>query len=728
MASPSLLDEALRLFERGEHGAAAQRCAAFVRARPKDFAGHFLLGMIHGAAGRLDEAAARFARAAALNPRSFETWRNLATAQARLGRHEEARAALARAAALRPADADTLHDLGTAELAAGAVTAALASFERAASLKPGDADLRCGLGHALRRLGRLAEAIAQVEQALAIAPGHALAHNGLGIALAESGRYAAATAAFEAAIARTPTLAEAHNNLGNAQRNLRRNAAALASYDRAIALKPDYADALGNRGNALKALKRHDEALASYESALALTPRSGNALSQSALVRRQISDWRGLEEGDRRLRDAVRAQSAAIQPFAFLTVGDDPAEQLACARQYWASRRNAAPSLGPPPRAAPGKLRIGYLSGDFHEHATARLMAELFERHDQRGFETIAFSYGPDDGSALRRRLVGAFDRFLEVAGDGDGELAHRVRAEGVDILVDLKGHTEDNRLTVLAWRPAPIQVHYLGFPGTLGTDVVDYLIADRVVVPPEEHRHFSESIVYLPDCYQPNDSQRAVEAATPSRRDCGLPDEGFVFCCFNAAYKITPETFSVWMRLLEAVDGSVLWLLADNPWAEANLRREAAARGVDPTRLVFAPRQKPPQHLSRHRLADLVLDTLPVNAHTTASDALWAGVPLLTCVGRSFVARVAGSLLDAVGLGELVTHSLPDYERLALALARDPARLAAIRRKLEGARLTAPLFDSARTCRALEAAYREMWEIRRRGEAPRSFAVSATG
>ena len=729
MRSPSTpLDDALGSLKRGDLAAAAERCGELLRQQPDHFGGHFLLGMIEGAAGRVDEAATWFERAAALNPGSFEAWRNLGTAQARLGRHEAARASLAQAAALRPDDGDTRHDLGAAQLAAGELEAALASLERAVALKPGDADVPCNLGQALRRLGRLDAAIAQFERALALQPDHAAALNGLGAAFAESGRHDAAVAPFEKALALAPDFAESHNNLGNALRNLRRHDAAVASYERAIALKPDYAEALSNLGNALKGLKRYDEALASYEKALALAPRSGNALSQYALVRRQICDWRGIERSDAQLREAVRAQHAAIQPFALLAVSDDPAEQLACARQYWASRRIAAPAVGLRPVAAADKLRLGYLSADFHEHATARLMAELFERHDRAQFETIAFSYGPADGSALRRRLVAAFDRFVDVAGAGDGDIARRIRAEEVDILIDLKGHTEDNRLGVLAWRPAPVQAHYLGYPGTLGTDAVDYLIVDRFVAPPQEQRHFSESLVYLPDCYQVNDRQRALDARIPSRRDCGLPEHGFVFCCFNGTYKIAPEMFAVWMRLLGALPGSVLWLLADNPWAEANLRREAGARGIDPGRLVFAPRQKPPQHLARQRLADLFLDTLPVNAHTTASDALWAGLPLVTCSGRSFVARVAGSLLHAVGLDELVTRSLADYERLALALACDPARLAAIRGKLEAARLAAPLFDSERTCRALEAAYREMWEIRRRGEAPRSFAVSATG
>jgi protein O-GlcNAc transferase len=353
------------------------------------------------------------------------------------------------------------------------------------------------------------------------------------------------------------------------------------------------------------------------------------------------------------------------------------------------------------------------------------LAAALFEAHDRTRFEVIAFSCGPHDRSAMRRRLDAAFDRFFDVRGESDEAIAARIRDTGIDILVDLKGHTEQGRLEVLARRPAPVQVHYLGYPGTLGGEAVDYFIADRVVVPAGADQFFTEKLVFLDGCYQVNDRRRAIAAETPSRLQCGLPERGFVFCCFNNNYKITPDMFAAWMRLLNAVEGSVLWLLADRG-SEDNLRREAASRGIDPRRLVLASRLPLDAHLARHRVADLFLDTAPVNAHTTASDALWAGLPLITCAGRSFVSRVAASLLSAVGLPELVTTDLREYEELALALARTPERLAELRGKLEAGRATASLFDTARTCRQLEAAYLRMAEICRRGEPPRSFAVPA--
>ena len=355
-------------------------------------------------------------------------------------------------------------------------------------------------------------------------------------------------------------------------------------------------------------------------------------------------------------------------------------------------------------------------------------MAQLFEEHDRSRFEVFAFSYGDDDGTPMRRRLEQAFDGFFDVRGLGDDAIASRIREQEIDIMIDLTGHTAGSRLEILASRPAPVQLHYIGHPGTLGVDFIDYLIVDPFVVPPEEQRHYSEALVYLSQCYQANDRRRTPADRRPSRAEAGLPPDGFVFCCFNQTYKITPPLFDAWMRLLHADPDSVLWLLADNRWAEDNLRREAAARGVAPERLVFAPRLAAPEHLARHHLADLFLDTFPYNAHTTASDALWMGLPVLTNAGRGFASRVAGSLLHAVGLPELITQDLGEYERLALALAREPARLVAMRRHLEAVRATAPLFDIDRTRGEIEAAYQQMWEIAQRGEAPRSMVIGARG
>jgi predicted O-linked N-acetylglucosamine transferase (SPINDLY family) len=399
---------------------------------------------------------------------------------------------------------------------------------------------------------------------------------------------------------------------------------------------------------------------------------------------------------------------------------------MACAVAYTRERHPAVqPPLWNGERYRHDRIRLAYLSADFHEHATAYLMAELFELHDRARFEVSAISFGPNKRSRMRTRLRRSFERFIDVRAQSDHEVASLVREMEIDIAVDLKGFTTDSRTGILAYRAAPIQVNYLGFPGTMGADYIDYILADRVVIPEEHQPCYTEKVVYLPDSYQVNDSRRSIAERTPSRAEAGLPERGFVFCCFNNNYKITPAVFDVWMRLLRQVPDSVLWLLEANAVAASNLRREAQARGVEPERLVFAKRAKLAEHLARHRLADLFLDTLPYNAHTTASDALWTGVPVLTRLGSSFAGRVAASLLRAVGLPELIARSVEEYEALALELATDPALLRQFKDRLAANHLTAPLFDTARFTRHIEAAYTRMWEIGQRGEVPRSLDIS---
>jgi predicted O-linked N-acetylglucosamine transferase (SPINDLY family) len=351
-------------------------------------------------------------------------------------------------------------------------------------------------------------------------------------------------------------------------------------------------------------------------------------------------------------------------------------------------------------------------------------MAELFERHDRNKFEILGISSGPDRRSEMRSRLIAAFDRFVDVRRLSDADVARLLREAEADIAVDLKGFTQNCRPSILAHRPAPIQVNYLGYPGTMGAEYIDYIVADEFVIPRDHQIHYSEKVVYLPDCYQVNDRKRKIAERPPARAEVGLPEHGFVFCCFNNNFKMTPRIFDIWMRLLQRVDQSVLWLLQGSTAAESNLRREAQVRGINPSRLIFAPRMKLQQHLARHRLADLFLDTLPYNAHTTASDALWTGLPVVTCAGTTFAGRVAGSLLQAVGLPELVTNALEDYEALALRLATQQGLLQEIKGKLAKNRLTTPLFDTGRFCGHIEAAYTAMWDIHQRGEPPKAFMV----
>ncbi len=436
-------------------------------------------------------------------------------------------------------------------------------------------------------------------------------------------------------------------------------------------------------------------------------------------------DWTDTAaEADRIVR-AVEDGRRAVAPFGFLAISSSPPAQLACARTCIADRHppSSAP-LWQGERYAHERIRVAYLSADLREHPVAYLMAELFERHDRRRFETVAVSFGSAAPSAMRTRLQQAFDRFLDVRAMSDREVAQQLRAMEIDIAVDLMGITAEARTGILALRAAPVQVNYLGFPGSMGADYIDYLIADRYLIPEQQRQHYAEQVVYLPDTFQANDATRPL-AAAPRREALGLPESGFVFCSFNNSYKLTPEMFTLWMRLLQGVAGSVLWLVG-NAVVEANLKREAASRGVEPGRLVFAPRVGYAEHLARCAAADLFLDTLPFNAGTTASDALWSGLPLLTCSGEALAARMAGSLLQAVGLPELVTTTLAEYEARALALAREPRVLADLRARLTHNRGSAPLFDSDRFRRHLEAAYIGMWERQQRGEPPAAFAVAS--
>lgn len=604
---------------------------------------------------------------------------------------------------------------------------AIASLSKCVALKPDLAEGHYRLGYVLRRLGRSEEAERCFRKALALEPGHAEANNDLGNILQAAGRLEEATIHYRRAIEDSPDYPETYTNLGCALLRQGDVRSALPWLRRAVELQPDHAAACLNLGVACQLAGKLDEARESYRSALALRPDDTAIRGSLLLLMQQMCDWSRFEGLCQAQREAVSATEEEISPFSLLSISSSPADQLQCARNFAArygravagSRERLAFRFE---RAPAARLRVGYLSADFHEHATAYLTAELFELHNRSRFEIIAYSYGPDDGSPMRSRLMRAFDEFVEIRNLSHEDAAMRIYQDRVNILVDLKGYTQHARTEIVALRPAPIQVSYLGYPGTMGADFIDYLITDRFITPPEQVPFYSEKLVWMPGTYQVNDRRRAVGIA-PSRAELGLPQGAFVFCCFNHTYKIVPRVFAVWMRLLEAVPGSVLWLLESNSWAVDNLRREAQRRGVDPQRIVFAPHMlSVADHLARLQAADLFLDTLPCNAHTTASDALWVGLPLLTCAGETFASRVAGSLLTTAGLPELVTDSLEQYEAVALRLARDPQELSASRRRLERNRVSDPLFDTPAFVRRLEAAYRQMWEHWAAGRHPQAI------
>ena len=672
------------------------------------------IGVVLQQQRKSDLALTAYMRATELRPTYAEAHFNLGAALQDVGKPEDAAAAYRQVIALRPDIAAAYSNLGTALQELGRHEEALAAYAAAIQRSPDYAEAHYNRGVMLQALNRPVEALAAYRSSIALKPNYIEAINNAGIVLQVLGRPNDAALAHRQVMALNPDHAEACNNLGAALLAQSRFDEALAVLQRALAIKPDYPEACYNMGNAWRELGKLEGAVAAYQKALQLRPDYADAFSQLAYHRWRACDWTDYEASQNRLLDMVRGGAARVPPFYLLSTAASPADQLACARQW------IAPLLPPADevfRHAPSELRprvrLGYLSGDFHEHATADLTAELFERHDRRRFEVVAYSYGRDDGSPMRRRIECAFDRFVDIAPLSHRDAAARIHQDGIDILVDLKGYTYQARPQIMAHRPAPVQVNYLGYPATMGADFIDYIIVDSFVVPGDQQPFFMERLVHLPGCYQANDTRRHIPATAPSRADCGLPRDAFVFCCFNNSYKITPAFFDIWMRLLNAVRGSVLWLLAPNDLVRCNLRREAERRGVDPDRLVFAGIVPRPEHLSRHRNADLFLDTLPCNAHTTASDASWASLPILTCAGTTFAGRVTGSLLTDLGLPQLTATSLSDYERLAREFASQPQWLLTIRNALAQRRDAGTLFDCARFTRRLEAVYSRMWEGR---------------
>lgn len=679
--------------------------------------------------GQPENALASFARALAIAPDHRDALISQGDALRSLGRHQEAIESYERVLAVQPAHREALMGCGSALIELKRHADALAAFERLVAADPDDADAWNNRGFVLNLLARRDEALASCERALSVDPRHTGAFNNRGVVLAEQGLSEQAIASYDQAVAIDPRYVAALCNRAKALGVLRRHDAALADAKRAVAVDPHHPGALFVLGSCLSELDRDQEAIACFEQLLAIDPDHPRAEAALAHACLDICDWRRASDVGARLHKRIAEGSALAAPFTLLGYPFSPADLLACTKAFVAHELPPVPILPPLIVRRPAeRIRLAYLSADFHRHATAYLMARLFELHDRSRFEVIGISFGRDDGSDMRVRLARAFDRFHDVASRSNDAIARLLREAGVDIAVDLKGHTEGARPGILASRPAPVQVNYLGYPSTMGMDCIDYVIADPIVLPHDQQPFYVEKIVHLPECYQANDDRRPIAPRVRLRREEGLPEQGLVFCCFNNNWKLNAPIFDVWMRILAAVDGSVLWLLRTNDPVADNLRREARARGVDPARLVFAPFRDLPDHLARFGHADVFLDTLPYNAHTTASDALWAGVPVLTCRGETFAGRVAASLLYAIGLPELVTDDLAAYEALALRLASDPELRSSLRARLVRNRLTHPLFNTDRFRRHIEAAYETMLEIHRRGEAPRAFSVEAVG
>jgi len=754
MASTAQLRAAAAHLAAGRLQEAAVAYGEVLARTPQDFEAHYQLGTIKVQLGDSREGHRLLEVASRLDPAHAETWLHLGMAAQNLGRLEEAVAHYRQAASLGPQNAAAPFRLGVLLRHLRRQDEALAAFNRGLELAPAGTAIRQQRGELKFEMQDLDGALADFDALLALEPQAVQALVYSGIVRSQQGRFAEALALMERAAALAPAHADLAFNCGTILDAMGRTDEALTAYDRALRINPAHAMAWNNRGAILRGRGRLEDADASFSHAIAQAPRlvaalinrgtvralqnrnaqaasdlrrvleiePDNATAQGALLAAllPLCDWTGIEALKPRLAAGVREGRSNVSPFQMTLAFDDPRLLHDCSVPFLGKLVPGAPAPRPPLRRGDGKIRLAYVSADFQTHATATLIADLIERHDRSRFEVIGLSYGAADGKGERARLARGFDRFLDMQDRTDVQMAEALRALEADIAVDLKGYTLWARPGIFAQGPAPVTVSWLGYPGSMAVDWYDYVLADPVVLPHDQQPFYDEKIVHLPDCYQPNDPSRPLAAA--ARAEAGLPADGFVFCCFNIHRKISRPVFESWMRLLTAVPGSLLWLLDDT--ANETLRAGAAARGVDPARLVFAPKLDVNAHLARCAAADLMLDTMPYGAHTTTSDALWAGVPVVTVLGPSFANRVAASLVTAVGAPELIASSLADYEALALALAQGPARLASLKAKLAANRMTAPLFDAERFRRHIERAYETMMEIARAGEAPWPFSV----
>ena len=675
--------------------------------------------------GEFAKAARAFEAAVKLEPNNPERLYYLAVAEYKAGRLEASLRQMERLIRLSP-DLAQAHSVKGAVLnAQGRSEEAIAAYRRAITLNPALAEAHSNLGNALHKLGRDDEAMDAFRQALAVNPSYAMAYSNLAALLAKQGQSTEAFELYRQAASLAPNNPSFHLSIGAVLRKLGRMEEAITAYRNAIALDPKRYEAYGNLGNALADLGRYEEAIAAYRQALVLNPNDRQSKWQLAHRLRYVCQWGEVEVMEAELLAAPHQDDAPFDPLPALAFEAASGADLLRLAKDWGRQYGANTPFTHAPRPKDGRrLRVGYLSVDLRQHPVAALMAELLEVHDRQHFEIHAYSYGPDDGSPLRRRMEAAVEHFTDIRAQSFAQEAQRIHDDGIDILVDLTGYTSQSRPEILGLRPAPLQVNFLGYPGSMGAPFIDYIIGDGVVTPIEHQHLFSEKIVQLPLTYQPNDGKRVFSPGQPSRAEQGLPESGIVFCSFNNSFKLTASMFAAWMRILRAVPGSVLWLLAGTETARRNLLAAAQRQGIGPERIVFAGRLSPEEHLSRFRLADIFLDSTPYNAHTTASDALWCGVPVVTMMGESFQSRVAASLLRAAGLQGLSTTSLPEYEAAAIALAQDPARLKSTKNQLGVGNLALPLFDAKLFAQGLEDAYRRMAEIWAEGKTPETIVV----
>jgi predicted O-linked N-acetylglucosamine transferase (SPINDLY family) len=678
--------------------------------------------------GKLDKAKLIYEKILNFYPDDFDSLHLLGVIESRLSNFAIAIELISRAISVNPNNAAAYLNLGNIFKETGVLIKALTHYEKSIELKKDFAEAHSNRGNVLVELGRIEEALVSYDQAVSINPNYAVAYYNRGNALLTLNMALAAIGSYESAIKNKPDYASAFYNRGNALLQLKRTQEAAESYRSAINFKSNYSEAYYNLGTTQSILKNYIEAKEFFEKALFLQ-KDYDFLNGTLLhTKQQMCDWSEFENSRIEIANKLRENKKVSLPFPILSLFNSLELQHRVSKIWVQNMQPSTNSLellqNKVNRLKKDKIKVAYYSADFYNHATLFLMAELFENHDKQKFEIIGFNFSPNKKDELQQRISKYFDNFIDINNFTDKQVSEISRELNIDIAVDLKGYTKNSREGIFSYRCAPIQISYLGYPGTMGAEYIDYIVADRIVIPEESQKYYNEKIIYLPDCYQVNDSKRKISNITFTKKEFGLPENSFVFCSFNNNYKILPSTFDIWMRIIQKVDGSVLWLFEDNPTAATNLRSEAEKRGVETSRLIFAKPMKLEDHLARHKLADLFLDTFPYNAHTTASDALWAGLPLITLAGETFASRVAASLLSTLELEELITYSENEYESLAICLAKNRKKLKSIKIKLDVNKKTSSLFSGKSFVKKLEEAYFKIHENYINGFPSKNFYI----
>jgi predicted O-linked N-acetylglucosamine transferase (SPINDLY family) len=712
MTSPDqLFDQAFQIHMRGDLESAAEYYREILTKHPNHAETLHHLGLAKLQRGEIKEAINWIRRSVEVNDKQSNVLSNLGYCLNLIGNHEEALSVCDKSISLNAKNDGAWTNLGNAQKELRLTVKAQQSYEKALELQPNNPRYFYNLANALYDLKSFDEAKSLFEKTIALEPRIAEAHNNLAACLIKLKKFCEALPRTIAAIELKPDYAEAWSNRGNALNDLKRHEEALASYDRSIELKPDYAEAWSNRGNTLNNLKRHEEAAKCFLRAYELSEIPDFHLGRCHYQMMLTCDWTDYDLFKKKIDSGIKKGKHYAEPFGFQGIADSEQLLKICAELFCQKNYPTETPIKPRIRNSRQKIRIGYLCGEFRNQATSHLMTGVWESHNPSRYEIFAFDNGWDDGSEYRTRIKSAIPNFFDISRIPDRKVAELISEKNIDILINLNGYFGHARQGVFAAKPSPIAVNYLGFPGTIGADYIDYLIADQICIPESSKDHYAEKIVYLPFSYQANDNLRKASTKPITRSEFGLPKNVFVFCCFNNNYKVTPRTFQIWIEILSEVEHSCLWLLEDNLSAKTNLRNETSRRGIDPNRLIFAKRLESSEHINRHRLADLFLDTLPYNAHTTASDALWAGLPVLTLKGNTFPGRVGASLLTALNLPELITNSAGEYKNVAISLAKSPEKLASVKEKLAQNKLSTSLFDTSRFTRNLESAYEAMYE-----------------